>query len=318
MAPDVLTIRTSTQHHLDVEEITDDIIILKDGSGCLILSATAINFNLLSEEEQEATIYAYAAILNSLTYPIQILITSQRKDISDYLKNIKLQEDQQTNKIVKEHVRKYRRFVEETVQRNNVLDKRFYIIIPFTALELGAPTAFMSQLTGNKKLPFPISYIVEQAKNHLHPKRDHLIRQFTRLGIRLKQLNTPELIELFYKLYNPDFSSGQQLAASLSYTTPIVQGPPEIARQINAFVKNQPRENILVSPNAVAIMPNVTPAAPQPSLAPDQPPIPPTTPPNPLPTSTPENRPLNPNLPYVPPPPPPPIANSIPNNNQPS
>lgn len=312
MAPDVPTIRTSTQHHLDIEEITDDIIILKDGSGCLILSATAINFNLLSEEEQEATIYAYAAILNSLTYPIQILITSQRKDISDYLKNIKIQEDQQTNKLIKEHVRKYRRFVEETVQRNNVLDKRFYIIIPFTALELGAPTAFMSQITGSKKLPFPISYIVEQAKNHLHPKRDHLIRQFTRLGIRLRQLTTPDLIELFYKLYNPDFSAGQQLAASFSYTTPIVQGPPEISRELNAYVKQQPPEKVFPSNPANTFAQTTAPNMPQPVTSPLPDALVPPPPMAPSPTQPVAN---NPNLPYVPPPPPPPNYNTNPQNS---
>ena len=240
--PQVNTIRTTTQNHLDIEDIIDDVVVLKDGSGCLVCQASAINFNLLSEQEQEATIYAYAAILNSLTYPIQILIKSERKDISDYLRLIKLYEDKQPNKLLREHIRRYRRFVEETVQKNNVLDKVFYIVIPFTATELGAPQALISGLTSNKKLPFPKSQIIEKAKNHLHPKRDHLSRQFMRLGIQLEQLDTPRLIELFYHSYNPDSSRGMQLDTAQSYAAPIVQGPNHLAKAINTQLQNQPSD----------------------------------------------------------------------------
>ena len=79
--PAKIAIRASTQQHLDIEDIQDDLIILKDGSCCLVIAATAINFGLLSEREQDATIYAYAGLLNSLTFSIQIVIRSQRKDI---------------------------------------------------------------------------------------------------------------------------------------------------------------------------------------------------------------------------------------------
>ena len=231
MAAAPTTIRATTQDHVDIEDIVDDIVILKDGSGCLILQANSINFDLLSEVEQEATIYAYAAILNSLTYPIQILIHSERKDISEYLRLIKMYEDRQSSKILKEQIRRYRHFVEETVERNNVLDKKYYVIIPFTNLELGASKALFSSLGGKKGLPFEKKYILEQARNHLFPKRDHLFRQFGRLGIRLRQLTTPELIELFYRTYNPE-SSGQKLAPTEAYTTPIVQGPANLAENL--------------------------------------------------------------------------------------
>jgi hypothetical protein len=227
------TIKATTQQHLDIEDIVDDIIILGDGSGCLVLSATAINFDLLSEAEQEATIYAYAAIINSLTYPIQLVIHSQRKDITEYLNYIKQQEQHQTSKLLKNQIRKYHRFVEETVKTNNVLDKHFYVVIPFTALELGAPKAFTASITGKKGLPFSKSFILQQAKNHLLPKRDHLTRQFARLGIRLHQLSTPELIHLFYRIYNPDASTGQKLASTEDYAIPIVQGPLPITQNLN-------------------------------------------------------------------------------------
>ncbi len=249
MAAAPTTIRATTQEHVDIEDIIDDIVILKDGSGCLLLQASSINFDLLSEIEQEATIYAYAAILNSLTYPIQILIHSERKDISEYLRLIKMYEDRQSSKILKDQIRKYRRFVEETVERNNVLDKKYYLVIPFTNIELGAPKAFISTFSGSKSLPFDKKYIIEQAKNHLLPKRDHLLRQFGRLGIRLRQLTTPELIELFYRIYNPE-STGQKLAPTEAYTTPIVQGPAHLTENLATKVEefNQQPEQSPPSP----------------------------------------------------------------------
>ena len=126
-----IPIRASTQEHLEIEDIRDDIVIMKDGSCCLVLLTTAINFGLLSEKEQDATIYAYAALLNSLTFPAQIVIRSQRKDVTAYLKLLDREMAKQTNKLLKEQIQKYRNFVEEIVKKNNVLDKEFYVIIPF-------------------------------------------------------------------------------------------------------------------------------------------------------------------------------------------
>ncbi len=136
-----IPIRASTQEHLEIEDVQEDIVILKDGSCCLVLSTTAINFGLLSEKEQDATIYAYAGLLNALTFSIQIVIHSKRKNISAYLGLIDQEITKQTNPLLSEQMRQYRKFVEETVRKNNVLDKDFFIIIPFTAVELGARQA---------------------------------------------------------------------------------------------------------------------------------------------------------------------------------
>jgi hypothetical protein len=219
-----IPIRASTQEHLEVEDIKDDIILMKDGSCCLVLLTTAINFGLLSEKEQDATIYAYAALLNSLTFPIQIVIRSQRKDVTAYLKLLDREMKKQTNKLLREQIQKYHRFVEEIVKKNNVLDKEFYAIIPFSALELGVAKTLTSTINPKKKegLPFEKDYILEKAKMALVPKRDHLIRLFNRLGLKTRQLNSQELIQLFYKTYNPGVE-GQRLAASQEYTTPMVQ-----------------------------------------------------------------------------------------------
>lgn len=194
-------IRASTHDHLNIEDIQDSLVLLKDGSCALILEVGAVNFGLLSEKEQEAMIFAYAALLNSLTFPIQILVKSTKKDISRYMKLLDEEAAKQKKQVYKERIKKYKQFVESIVATNKVLDKKFYIVIPFSALELGAQTA-AGALFGKKGLPFSKSYILERARTSLTPKRDHLIRQTARLGLKARQLSTEEIIDLFFKIYN--------------------------------------------------------------------------------------------------------------------
>jgi len=217
-----VAIRASTQEHLEIEDIKDGIVLLKDGSSCLVLATTAINFGLLSEKEQEATIYAYAALLNSLNFTIQIVVRSARKDISSYLALLEEREAKEERKLIKDQIGKYRQFIQETVQKNNVLDKDFYIIIPMSAIELGVAKTFKKTVSRQKSLPFDKGYILQQAKINLYPKRDHLLRQSSRLGLKSNQLESQELIRLFFNVYNPE-SSAQPMAESSQYKTPVVK-----------------------------------------------------------------------------------------------
>lgn len=226
--PTKIPVKASTQEHLDIEDVQDGVVILKDGSCCLIIATTAINFGLLSEKEQDATIYAYAGLLNSLTFSIQIVVRSQRKDISGYLKLIQRAEEKEAKKEIKTQIQKYRRFIEETVAKNEVLDKKFYLVIPMSALELGVKQALTSTFS-RKGLPFDKDYVLQRAKTNLYPKRDHILRQLNRLGLKGKQLNTQELIHLFFNIYNPE-SKGQQLVATEQYQTPMVE--PAMSRVI--------------------------------------------------------------------------------------
>jgi hypothetical protein len=227
--PAQIPIRSTTQAHLDIEDIDQDIIILKDGSCALVLTTTALNFGLLSEQEQDATIYAYGSLLNSLTFPIQLVINSHRKDVTSYLSLLDKAYAQQHAPLLKDLMKKYREFIQETVKEQNVLDKKFYIVIPFSSLELGIKSAVStmpSVLPGRKKkagLPFPKDFIVQKALTALTPKKVHLIRLLARLGLKARQLTTQELIQLFFEIYNPN-TTGIRLAPGPEYETPIVQG----------------------------------------------------------------------------------------------
>lgn len=201
-------IKASTQEHLDIYTIKNHLVFLKDGSCSLVLKTTALNFNLLSEEEQDATIYTYAGLLNSLSFSIQILIRSQRKNISDYINLLDTSIQSNSSQKVKESLLSYRQFVKSLVKENRVLEKKFYIILTFSAIELGISKSTFNPFSKDpQKPPYELDYIEEKASMVLYPRRDHLIRQFARIGLKTSQLTTTELVTLFYSIYNQSSSN---------------------------------------------------------------------------------------------------------------
>ena len=200
--PDV-PLESTTQDHLPIADIVDDIVLYKDGGAAIVMETSSLNFGLLSEKEQGAVVAAYAALINSLSFSIQIMIRTQRKDISAYIKYFDEMSSKITNPKLAAITDDYRQYITESIKKKTVLGKRFFIVIPFNQLELGVTK---SALTVLKKgpLPFPKDYVVKKAKVTLFPKRDHLIRQAGRLGLKLKPLNTQELIDLYYSINNPE------------------------------------------------------------------------------------------------------------------
>jgi len=202
MSQPIVPIRSSTQVFVEIEDIDQDMVLFVDGSAAVVIATSAVNFGLLSEKEQESLIFAYAGLLNSLSFPIQILIRSQHKDITAYIKLLEDAEGKQKNPKLAKSINSYRSFVASTVKEKNVLDKKFYIVIPFSSLELGVSA---SVLFGSKKrgLPYPKPYIFERALIVLTPKSDHLLRLLGRLGLRGEHMNNEQLIKLFFGNYNP-------------------------------------------------------------------------------------------------------------------
>jgi hypothetical protein len=223
-----IAIKGSTQEHLPIEDIIDGIVLLKDGSCAAVMQISSVNFDLLSEMEQSALVAAYGGILNSLNFPVQIVIRSNIKDIGSYLKKLTEAESKQNNPLLKERIKFYRKFVEETVKKNDVLSKTFYVIVKFSNIELGIKGGGKQSLKtilnlpkNNNDLPYPKEYIIEKAKANLEPKRDHLVRLFSRLGLDIKPLENQELVELFYRIYNEEIEGNQKLQ-NLEFNTPVV------------------------------------------------------------------------------------------------
>src|SRR3989338_1398043 len=217
MSSKVLKPKASTQEHLDIDDITDDLVILKTGWVALVMTTTAVNFDLLSEAEQDATIYAYGAFLNSLSFPVQTLIRNKKADITSYFHTLEEAEASKPNPDLKRQIQKYEDFLQSIVQQKTVLDKKFYLIVNYSPIE--------GIIKGSKKRTVTKkAALLESAKAALAPKRDHVIKQTARLGLVTRQMITQELIELFYDIYNPAPTGTQRvLLDSASYATPIVE-----------------------------------------------------------------------------------------------
>lgn len=201
-------VKASTQHFLEIENVRDDIVILKDMSAAVIVEVGAVNYWLLSQDEQAAIIQAYGGLLNSLSFPIQILILSKRMDISSYLDYLAERIEKQADANIKKRMGSYKDFIKATVKKTSVLEKRFFFAIPFSSLELGIAKTTKS---------LSEEYLVSHAKTSLYPKRDHLIRLLERIGLKSTVLQKQQIIELLHDLYNPG-QADTHLARVESYT----------------------------------------------------------------------------------------------------
>lgn len=224
MAPIDQAIKASTQEHLDIHTIKEHLVILKDGSAAMVLQTSAINFGLFSEEEQDAAIYGYAGLLNSLSFPIQILMRSTRKDITQYLEYVDEQIQKTRSQKIKEQIIKYRAFIKSLVKENRVLEKKFYIVIPYSLYEVSISASNFNPFAKAPQKPAADDdYILNKAKLTLYPRRDHLIRQLARIGLQARQLNTQELVSMFYRIYNPTSNGSQQVSLPEDYETTSVE-----------------------------------------------------------------------------------------------
>ena len=141
-------IQSSTQKFTEIIDFVDSVVIFEGGTAAMVIEITASNFALLSKVEQDSRIFSYAALLNSLSFPIQIIIRNKRMDITSYLKE--LEEIEKTGKVqqLKNYIRLYRAFIHDIVTVNVVLNKAFYIVIPYSSLEGGVAGVTQSAQKG--------------------------------------------------------------------------------------------------------------------------------------------------------------------------
>lgn len=195
----------STQKFIEIIDIVDDIVITKGGNACLIIEVKATNFALLSAEEQDAKIYSYAALLNSLSFPIQIVIKSKRLDISSYLKLLEEEKIASKNPGLSQQIGFYKDFITELVKVNTILDKKFFVIIPYSSLEKGL-TGVKEQAGANSSQ----SYFLIGAKASLRSKAESLHTQLQRLNLKAETLSKEQLIKVYYEIFNDINIDSQQ------------------------------------------------------------------------------------------------------------
>jgi hypothetical protein len=210
----------STQNSLQIAEVRDGIVIMNDGSFRSVVMVKSINFDLMSPQEQEAVEFSYQGFLNSLYFPVQIFIRSQKVDLQPYIEKLDKIRTEHDNMLLALLMEDYIGYIDALSQQTNIMDKKFYVVIPFypvvdTQKALSQSKNFLTGLGGlfNKKEQHVVINEVdlENAKTELRNRVQAVLSGLLQSGIQGLPLDTQELIELYYDTYNPDTATRQQL-----------------------------------------------------------------------------------------------------------
>ena len=191
----------STQEFLEMKEIKEGIIILKDNALRAVMIVSSLNFALKSQDEQESIIYQFQEFLNSLDFSCQILVQSRKLNITGYLEKLEELEGKQTNELLKIQTGEYRKFIEELIKGGSIMSKNFYIVVPYSILEAqGINTAKkLKKIT----IPSLTQEDFRRCKNQLWQRLEFLGLGLRRCGLTAVPLTSPELVELFWSLFHP-------------------------------------------------------------------------------------------------------------------
>lgn len=207
----------STQKYLPFWEIRDGFILLKDWSLRAVLQVSSINFNLKSENEQKSLIAWYQWFLNTLNFPIQILIRSKRLDIDEYVEWLEKMAENKTNNLMKVQVLEYADYIKKLVEYANIMEKQFYVVVPLdwisydkTGLFDFISSVFKSWEDDASSLRIR-SQSFEKSKASIKSRVDSVVVWLNNIWLSTKQLDTVELVELFYEMYNPEVSYNEKM-----------------------------------------------------------------------------------------------------------
>lgn len=207
---------TSTQLYLNIAEIKDNVIILKNGGIRAILQTNSVNFNLKSEDEQNAIIYSYQNFLNSIDFPVQILVQSRKLDVDKYIENVRAIGEKHENTLLKDQTIEYCEYIQKLVEYADIMEKKFYVVVPFDpyrSQNSNMFAKFMQRISSADS--------IDSIKRR-HKEFDELNKNLTQrvntvkaglegCNLRVAQLTTPQLVELFYGIYNPETSRNEKI-----------------------------------------------------------------------------------------------------------
>jgi len=230
--------QNTTQNSLLISEIRDSMVIMSDGSFRAVIASKSINFDLMSSREREGVEYSYQNFLNALYFPVQIFIRSQRVDIGPYIDRLATIRRSQDNMLLNVLMDDYINFIDVLSQEANIMDKSFFVIVPYY------PTGDLSNVVEHSKGLFSklfskpkttatkidkVAY--EKAKDEIKNRVDSVMSGLFQIGVQSVQLNTKELGELYYNMYNPDTAVREPLGDFENITSTYVQkGQGEAAR----------------------------------------------------------------------------------------
>lgn len=184
----------STQDYLEIADVMSDLLITKNGTVCLIIHTSSVNFDLLSETEQDIKIQAFASLVNSLDFQMQILIETRKVNISSYVEYLDQMDTPDLTLGLKRQFTIYKQFIRNLITKKEILDKKFMIIIPFRSGMSVSPAS-------------PIDYkhkVLELSVNYLYPKKYHIIKMLKGMGLDGTQMTNKEIVKYFFDVFNPD------------------------------------------------------------------------------------------------------------------
>jgi hypothetical protein len=240
--PAVKSNPNSTQNTLQIAEIRDGIVIMNDGSFRSVVMVKSINFDLMSPQEREAVEYSYQGFLNSLYFDVQIFIRSQKVDIRPYLERLDKIRGEHDNMLLALLMEDYINYMANVAQQTNIMDKKFYVIVPFNPVTTAQQAITQSKnfFTGlanmfNKKEQHVVinEGDLQKAKDELRNRVQAVLGGLQQCGVQGLPLDTQELIELYYDAYNPDTATRQQLKNFDDLSAPVVTKGTGMAAQPN-------------------------------------------------------------------------------------
>lgn len=233
----------STQSNIPIAGIKDGVIILKDGQYRIILEIAAINFDLKSEQEQNSLVFQYQSFLNSLHFPVQIVVQSKKLDLSPYLKKIQGLADKQTNELIKVQTQDYVDFVGQLVNLANIMKKRFYVTVGYQPITVnnGIFDKLFKRAESSSKLKISEADFNSYSKE-LRQRAQTVAQSLGGMGLHCKQLSTQEIIENMYEIYNPEVAGKERLTdadqVSSGYVTQIKQNESQEENQTSTTQRN--------------------------------------------------------------------------------
>jgi hypothetical protein len=201
---------SATQAFLEIKDIREGVLLLKNNTIRGVLMVSSINFALKSEDEQTAIVFAFQSFLNSLDFFCQIVIQSRNINITPYLDSLKDLEDKQPNELLRQQTASYREFIKNMVIGDVVMTKNFYVVVPYNLMEIfgmrGAARQFdfLKQFGGGSKTQAMAEDDFQRCKTQLWQRMEYLAMGLRRCGLEAIPLTTPELIELFWATHHPD------------------------------------------------------------------------------------------------------------------
>ena len=223
----------ATQKYLQIERIREGVVILKDGRLRKIIKCIPINFDLKSEKEKEVAVYQYQNFLNSLKFPIQIVVQSRRVDLSAYIEKVERAGANEINELLQKQSRDYLEFIKILSEQVNIMEKSFYLVIGHKVKGAVEKETFVDKIMGKKRIGLTnITDTDFKAYKEILQERTRTITgRLSSLGIQSHELETKEIIELFYNSYNPEESFTQHLSDPELVTSPVIQQGQDLLKK---------------------------------------------------------------------------------------